>query len=73
MLYTQLVASSNIPTHLSPIVELFQQIFVQVWGANGSDLLALDQSLQLLPGWLKVSQSLAITLLGPRWRYDNRV
>lgn len=55
MLHTQLVAGSNIPPHLSPVVELFQQIFVQVRGANGSDPLALDQSLQLLPGWLKVS------------------
>lgn len=63
----------KIPTHLSPVVELFQQIFVQVRGANGGNLLASDQSLQLLPGGLKVSQSLAVTLQGPRWRYDNRV
>lgn len=63
----------NIPTDLSPVVELFQQILVQVRSANGSNSLAPNQGFQLLPGWLKVSQSLAVTLQWPRWRYDYRV
>ena len=63
----------KIPTHLCPVVELFQQVFVQVRGTNSSNPLAPDQSFQLLPGWLKVSQSLAVALHGPRGRYDDRV
>lgn len=32
-------------THISPVVELFQQVFVQVRGADGSNLLVSDQCL----------------------------
>lgn len=64
---------NNILTDLSPVVELLQQIFVEVRGANGSDPLAPDQSLQLLPRWLKVRQTLAVTLRRPGWCYDDRV
>lgn len=63
----------KIPAHLRPVVQLFQQIFVQVRGADGGNPLAPDQSLQLLPGWLKVSQTLAVALQRPGWRYDDRV
>lgn len=56
------LACTKLPTDLSPLIELFQQIFVQVRGANSSDLLASNQSLQLLPGWLKVGQTLAVAV-----------
>lgn len=61
------------PSNLSPVVELLQQIFVQIRRTDGHNLLAPDQSLQLLPRWLQMRQSLAVALQRPRWSYDNRV
>lgn len=65
--------SPMLNTHISPVVELFQQLFVQVGGADSSDLLLSDQFLQLLPGRLQISQTLAVPLQGPRGRDDNWV
>lgn len=63
----------SVVTHISPVVELLQQVFVQVRGADSSDLLVSDQCLQLLPGRLKIGQTLAVPLPAARRRDDNRV
>lgn len=63
----------SVVTHISPVVELLQQVFVQVRGADRSDLLVSDQCLQLLPGGLKIGQTLAVPLPAARGRDDNRV
>lgn len=60
-------------THVSPVVELFQQVFVQVRGADSSNLLVSDQGRQLLPGRLKISQGLAVPFHGSRGSNNNRV
>lgn len=60
-------------TYVSPVVELFQQVLVQVRGADSSNLLVSDQCLQLFPGRLKISQTFAVPLQRPRRGDDNRV
>lgn len=65
--------SLGLNTHVSPVVELFQQVFVQVGGADSSNLLVSDQARQLLPGRLKISQGLAVPFHGSRGRNNNRV
>lgn len=66
------VSMKRPPPHLGPVVQLLQQVFVQVGRPDGCYLLAPDQSLQLLPRRLQVSQTL-VSLQRRRRRDDDRV
>lgn len=72
--YTKAILEQSeglINTHLGPVVELLQELLVQVGGADGSDLVALHQTLQFPPGRLQVGQGLALFLRQSRGRNDH--